>query len=375
MAIPRILWIALLSAACSDPGVILDGETKEIEANRAFVDRVPVILESTRTLALPDTLAQFDMSQPRRIAFAGAPTCRLAVTDALDRSVHIFHPNGDYDATIFGGGRNTSKLSSVGDMHFGSEGLIVVSDPMSRIVVFGLEGYLSEFQVEKPGSVVSFSSLAVVGSSLFDHWMLGAGKRIDTGLWPPDTPIMLRYSLDGHSEGAIGTIRTYPGRLLNLMMNQGTLAAGTDTVWFGRRADAVLFGYPLDGGVPRVVRPPLIHKMQTIREQPVPDTGGSTEVVLEYHLHDFDVDVSGNFFVLQAISWPRDEGSLFRPDLGLAVYSPEGKPLGLFDTADGEVRVVSVGDEFVFLLVQDRETGTVEVRRFDNPLGATGECS
>jgi hypothetical protein len=373
---PRLSLVVILLTACTDSGVLLDGEAKRIESEREFLDPFPVTLVDPHALAVPDSLELFNMSDPVRIAFADVPTCELMVADGLDRAIHIFDRRGAYETSIYGGGRDTSKLASIGDMVVSADGLVAVANPLSTIGFFRRDGSYSEFSVEKPDStVISFSSLAVVGKSVFDHWMLGASKRFDYSPWADQTPIVLRYSLEGRLEGTLGHIRTFPGRLLNLAMNEGTLAAGRDTVWFGRRVDAVLIGYPVSGESARVLRLPLVHRMQPIREVPIPKGGGATEAVVEYHLHDFDVDERGNFYVVQALSWPRAAGAPFRPDLGLAVYSAAGEPLGLYDTASGEVRAVAVGGSFLYLIVLEPESRKLQVWRYRNPIGGDWGCS
>lgn len=354
---------------------MLDQATEAIETDRIFLDNDPIILAGAHRVVLPDSITSFDMSQPVRISFAGPPACKLAVADMLDRAIHVFDDTGTYEATVYGGGRDTSRLASIGDMVMSAEGRIVVSSFLNEIRVFHPRGIYSTFSVEKPDpDIMSFSSLAVLGDTVFDHWMLSAGKRKDYSQLPDTTPQILMYSLAGRPGRTLGRIQTYPGRLLNVMMNQGTLAASRDTVWLGRRVDATLFGHPVGGGTARELRLPLIHKMRTIRESPLPNAGDLTEAIVEYHLHDLAVDGSGNFFVIQALSWPREEGALFRPNLGLAVYSADGTLLGLFDTAAGEIRAVAAGDAFIYVLVQDLEAQRSEVQRYPNPITASWGC-
>lgn len=373
--IQRHWWVVFVLAACANPEVSLDQETAAIEADRVFLKNNPITLAGAHPLTLPDSISSFDMTRPVRISFAGPPTCKLAVADMLDRAVHLFDQTGAYEATIYGGGRDTSRLASIGDMVLSPEGHVVVTNPLNDIRVFYADGSFSKFTIEKPDpDIMSFSSLAVLGDTVFDHWMLGAGKRKDYSQLPPETPSILSYSIDGRSGRTFGEIKTYPGRILNVMMNQGTLAAGLDTVWLGRRVDATLFGHPVGGGPARVLRLPLVHKMRTIRESPIPNAGNLTEAIVEYHLHDLVVDGAGNFFALQALSWPREEGALFRPDLGLAIYSADGTPLGLFDTRAGEIRAVAVGDKYVFVLVHDLEAQRSEVQRYPNPITASWGC-
>ena len=370
----QLLVFALVSA-CADQEVVLEQETAAIEGDRALLDQQPKALLEGKRLTIPDSIGQADMSQPVRIAFAGPPTCRLAVADALDRAIHLFDPAGNYETSIFGGGRDTSRLVSIGDMTISSNGSIVVANPLDEIGVFHLDGTYSKFSINKPDpDAISFSSLAVVDDTVFDHWILGVGARGDYSDWSSAMPSILSYSGGGNPGRSFGQIQEYPGQVLNVAMNEGVLAAGVDTVWFGRRVDATLTGHPTGGGIERVVRLPLLHRMQTIRETPVPGVDGIWEAIVEYHLHDLSVDGSGNFFVVQAVSWPREEGGLFRPDLGLAVYGNDGSPLGLFDTSGGELRAVSVADSFIYLLVLNSELRRSEVYRYPNPLEESWGC-
>ncbi|MDT8436350.1 MAG: hypothetical protein RRA92_06295 [Gemmatimonadota bacterium] len=316
------------------------------------------------------------MLLPMMVAKAGTAECSIVVGDREDRALHVFGIDGHYRHTIFGGGRDTSRLPSISALAVSESGRIVVSNLGGRMVSYSLNGDpQGEFTLTSPDTTgFTASRVAVHGDTILEHWFaVSSGTRSD--YWG-GMPLVRVFDVDGESLGSIGRIEQYPGLKLTEAMNRGRIAVHRDTLWFARSSDAVLMAFPLDHvgdeSPARVVRLPLFYEMLPPVERVPAGRPESPYAVVEDHIGAFAVDGAGRFYVAQSLYWPREEERLLRPIQVLSIYSAVGEHLGSFDFGYEVVDVSILGYRMAVVL---REVGTrVQLMLVDHPL-ATGGAS
>lgn len=346
-----------------------------IDADRPLLDTAAIRpLAAVRALRL-DTTAAYSLSTPVAISAAGAPACRLAVGDRVDRAVHLFTHDGAYRSTIFGGGRDTTLFPNLRSVALDSTGALAVSDiAQGTLHLFAPDGTRQGTRtLPRLEEDYSLGSQLVWGpdGQLLEHWFSYDAPVLSAD-WDERLPLVRVLTPSGRGEGRIGAVRPEPGQVFTAALNRGIIARRGDTLWYARRADGRLLAFPLSrpGAEPaRTVEIPVFYHMSAPQEGRVPGPVGY-EVAVQEHIRAFAIAPSGHFLIGQSRWFPEAApGTLFRPRTALVVLDPSGRPAGAYDLG-GEIVALAASDQWIYAIVLDLDEGTREARIYPNPVAA-----
>ncbi|HYR07783.1 MAG TPA: hypothetical protein VEQ60_08435 [Longimicrobium sp.] len=346
-----------------------------IDAGRPLLDTAAIRpLAPVRRLALDGTAA-YSLSNPVSISAAGAPVCRVAVGDRIDRAVHLFAHDGAYRSTVFGGGRDTTAFPNLRSVALDTTGALAVSD-MGRgtLHLFAPDGSRRGTRVlARLKGDFSLGSQLVWGPDgrLLEHWFSYELPIISKD-WDERLPLVRILSPEGGAVGGLGTVRREPGQTFTAALNRGIIARRADTLWYARRADGRLLAFDLarPGAEPvRAVDIPVFYHMSAPQEGQVPGPAGY-EVAVQEHVRAFAIAPSGHFLIGQSRWFPEAApGTLFRPRTALTVLDPSGRHVGAYDLG-GEIVSLAASDRWIYAILIDPEEGTRVASVYPNPVAA-----
>jgi hypothetical protein len=247
------------------------------------------------------------------VAVGDAPSCLVALGDIGDRAVHVFQSNGNYAFSFFGGARvrpefGASMLSSLAS---GRADEFVVSTVGGRVVAFGGAGqraWAGQLQPARAANDSGAGNQVVLGPDglLYDAWFSGNGPLVRREQWANDRALVRVFDRTGRMIRRIGKVSEYPGEGLTYFLNRGYVQIFADTLWFARKADARILAFPLKGpydAPARILELPVYYRADAPIED-VSSDGSRVAVRIQEHLRGFTVAPSGEFYVVQNLSWP-----------------------------------------------------------------------
>jgi len=336
----------------------------------------PIKLSPSFFLTLPSDSIHYSMERSIDLAVGtwGAK-CVVAVADRVDRAVHLFAADGEYQATIFGGGRDTSNFDGIFSVAL-SHGRLGIGDLVKRGVWLVDENGNIRF-VPLPSPVAPEPrrfAFALGKAALYELWPGQNGKS--SAHWPDlGIPTVRIVSLEGAGAGGFGSLRPFPGRAFTGALNVGRLKLYRDTLWLGDAASATVVAYPLEGApqseAPRQLHLPIFRSPRAALELHGP-AQDDAEALVEYQLLTFVMAPGGEFFTIQATSYPEysPAGASFVPEVVVAAVSADGKLIGTYELGARPV-ALAVTRAFVFAIVADSGRGRTRVVAFPNPLSET----
>jgi hypothetical protein len=346
-----------------------------IDAGRPLLDTAAIRpLAPVGTLAL-DSTGAYSLSNPVSISAAGAPACRVAVGDRIDRAVHLFSHDGTYRSTIFGGGRDTTAFPNLRSVALDTTGSLAVAD-MGRgtLHLFAPDGSRKGTRLlPGPKGDASLGSQLVWGPDgrLLEQWFSFEVPIVSKD-WDERLPLVRILEPMGGAEGGLGAVRREPGQTFTAALNRGIIARRADTLWYARRADGRLLAFDLarPGAEPvRTVDIPVFYHMSAPQEGRVPGPVGY-EVAVQEHVRAFAITPSGHFLIGQSRWFPEAApGTLFRPRTALTVLDPSGRHVGSYDLG-GEIMSLAASDRWIYAILIDLEEETRVARVYPNPVAA-----
>lgn len=378
------LSLAFAAGACNDEAPpqgasstlrpIARARFTAMDAGRPLLDTTAIrTLAPVATLAL-DSTAAYSLSTPVAISAAGAPTCRVAVGDRVDRAVHFFSHDGTYQSTIFGGGRDTTAFPNLRSVALDSSGALAVSDMgQGTLHLFSPDGARRGSRVlPRPKGDFSLGSQLEWGPGgwLLEQWF-SFDAATESGDWDERLPLVRILDPADSVVGGVGAVRPEPGHTFTAALNRGIIARRADTLWYAKRADGRLLAFDLGrpGAEPvRTVEIPVFYHMSAPQEGSV--RGGEYEVAVQEHVRAFAVAPSGHFLIGQSRWFPEAApGTLFRPRTALTVLDADGRHVGSYDLG-GEIVSLAASDRWIYAILLDLEEGTRVARVFPNPVAA-----
>lgn len=216
--------------------------------------------------------------------------------------------------------------------------------------------------------------VAGAGSRLYESW-LHSTIAIRSSHWPGTMPLVLVRDSLGAVVDSFGRVRHYPGVTLTHAMNRGIVRFHRDTVWFARRVDGVILGFPTGAPSPDAsvaIEVPLVHPTLVPREWVGPEPQDLVHLLSD-HILAFDVAPDGDMFLLRAAEWATLEADgRFGPKaVVLSTVSGTSREHRLFTIGDGYASAVAATRLWVVMIAIDA-SGDRHVKVFENPLQRRG---
>lgn len=208
------------------------------------------------TLRLPDSLGAW--KGQGSIAAADWPACQVAISDIETGEIFAFSHDGHFRRRLFMPGRGAAGRTWLGSLTWQGDSLLLVAD-WSRgaaLLIDTLGRSVGHFSLPKLSDSLAPAHHLAAGPMGFvaDQWF---STRIQTwsGNWVERdlSPIIL-MDMAGTIHHSIGRLLAAPGDYLVAALNRGFLQWTSDTLWFGRQADAVIQGYYLGPDEMKVAR-------------------------------------------------------------------------------------------------------------------------
>ena len=244
----------------------------------------------------------------------------------------------------------------------------VVSTVGGRVLAFdgtGQRAWAGQLQPARTPNDSGAGNQVVLGPDglLYDAWFSGNGPLVRREQWANDGALVRVFDRTGRMIRRIGRVSEYPGEGLTYFLNRGYVQIFADTLWFARRADARILAFPLNGPYDtpaRILELPVYYRADAPIED-VSSDGSRVAVRIQEHLRGFTVAPSGEFYVVQNLSWPAmaSRSTPWLPRSVITVVrrdgmvqrrvSVDGRILALAATRDGFVGSVVLGAKLAAL--------------------------
>ncbi len=342
------VFLSLMLTGCRESveySDLLVRELNQVNRGRTIVSRSRVrrlepLFEITRPA---DADWPFRLSKPQKLAVS-ARHKTLAVTDPIDRAVHLFDWDGSYISTVYVGGRDERRLDALTSVTIDSLGVLVLVDGVGRRVIrVRTDGFvLDDISIAAINDQERSVAMAVSYDRIFESTMSLPGNA--------QTPVLMRVlTRQGNLLGSIGSKILSANPELIPALNLGSLVVDGDTVWHARHFDGRISGFHAQPGTSepdRVIEIPLFFQTGPPKQVLSDSLDRVYPTATGNHTAAMAVDPTGSFVLAQ--SFGRGRG------WGVSVLSRDGGEYAVFDVG-GEIAAVVATQDRIYVIVSTRD--------------------
>ena len=381
------------TASASTPAWSRVADTVFSESTAAAVTLDSAWLDSSgppfQLLALPDSVRDYEMTEPTSVAVKRDGSCLLAVTDQYETAVHFFSSPTRYEGSRSLGGNRRNSLRNIGNAVIGPQGITYLNE-MGRRRLVSLDRARDSFRVFQSAAITAempriVDLEPVSANRLIENWMAPSLPMASLDWAREELPLLRIIDSLGSYMGGLWRIAERPGHLLTHSLNQGFLARQGDTLSFAYMVSGQVLRGVLDtSSVPWVVKDTSRIVLPRMYDPMPPEWYRRTEadtgsVTVDYQVSGFAVTGNGHMIVGQTISYPPrgTPGTIHQPVSAVVIYDRSGRAIRGWRVG-GRVRGLAAGNGILAVNVDQGKGRKVRIYRLSDVMpggGASGECS